>query len=273
MQRYFQWLVGDDRGKVVELVDITQEDGEYFYNFDDGESCNLSYICPGTSDKKMLRGKAMVEVPGPYNAWKFEEVKMGSFTTAEHEHVDVPPLADILNQSESGMLEQSAVGTLNMIPPKNNHVKNMPLPDIQEYLRENRNPKPVPKPVALGGPSTPKVEPQAQEPEPAPRRSSGLNVTVHDNTEDKEQERKPEKKQDISDPVHILVNTCKKHPTEISLTVTLNLPGKGTYSFAKDEFENGGEKFISCLVGMISTEEIEAALKSALEEAYKETGN
>jgi hypothetical protein len=272
MQRYFQWLVGDDRGKVVELVDITQEDGEYFYNFDDGESCNLSYICPGTSDKKMLRGKAMVEVPGPHNAWTFEEIKMGSFMTAEHEHVDVPPLADILNQSENGTLEQSAVGTLNMIPPKNNHVKNMPLPDIREYLRENRNPKPAPapvptqKPVELGGPNTPKVNPVPEQ----HVRSSNVSVTVHDNTE--ESVAKPVKK-DVSDPVHILVNTCKKHPTEINLTVTLNLPGRGTYNFAKDEFENGDEKFISCLVDMISTEEIENALKKALEDAYKGNEN
>lgn len=260
LKRYFQWLVGDDQGKVVELIDITQEDGEYFYNFDDGESCNMSYVCAATTDKNMLKGKAMVEVPGPYNAWKFEEIKAGSFTTAENEHIVVPPLEDILGQDKDGNLS-SAVGTKKIIPPKSNPIKGMPLPSVQDYLRR------------------PKEEKLPQ--------SSGVIVTIKNDLEEEqvkepvkevvktpahiEEEKREEKKPIINeyDPVYILLETCKKHDTEISMTVNISLPSKSTYNFAKSELSGGGEKFIEMLVSTLDIKEIEKSLKTALKEAYE----
>ena len=254
MRRYFQWLVGDDRGKVVEFIDITQEDGEYFFNFDDGESCNMAYICAATNDKNILKGKAMVEVPGPHNAWKFEEIKTGSFTTAEDEHVEVPPLEDILGQSKDGNVE-SAVGTMRLIAPKNNPIKGMPLPSIQEYLRQPKEPKESKEDAAL--------------------KASGINIQV---TTERVEEKvpEPEVKQEpkvvsvpITDPVHILVNTCKKHDTEISMTINVSLPSKSTYNFAKSEFEGGAEKFIEILAATIDTSSISDSIKKALKDAYE----
>ena len=40
-QRYFQWLDGELAGTVETLIDITQEEDEFFYHFASGESCNL----------------------------------------------------------------------------------------------------------------------------------------------------------------------------------------------------------------------------------------
>ena len=257
MQRYFQWLVGDDKGSVTELVDITQEDGEYFYNFADGESCNVSYICPATNDKKQLQGKAMVEVPGPYNCWTFEEVKMGSFMTAEHEQVDVPPLEDIVGMNSDSTLDKSALGTMKAIPPKTNPILGMPLPDIREYLREQPKPKP----------------------------SSGVSVTVHekysitdarDEHYGKENTTGPrtftppteEPAVNLNDPVHILVKTCKKHESSIDLKIELSLPSVSTYNFAKSEFEDGDVKFIDAITDSISVETVMDALKQALRVAY-----
>lgn len=256
MRRYFQWLVGDDQGKVVELVDITQEDGEYFYNFDDGESCNMSYVCAATTDKNALRGKAMVEVPGPYNAWRFEEVKTGSFTTAEDEHIVIPPLEDILGQDKDGNLS-SAVGTKRLIPPKSNPIKGMPLPSVQDYLRR------------------PKEEKLQQ--------SSGVMVTIKNDLGEEsvkevvktpahiEEERREEKKSNVNehDPVYILMKTCKKHETEISMTVNISLPSKSTYNFAKSEFEGGGDKFIEMLTSTIDTTSISESIKKALKDVYE----
>ena len=262
MRRYFQWLVGDDRGKVVEFIDITQEDGEYFYNFDDGESCNMSYICPATNDKNMLKGKAMVEVPGPHNAWKFEEIKTGSFTTADDEHIVVPPLEDIIGQSKDGNVE-SAVGTMRLIAPKSNPIKGMPLPSVQEYLRQA---------------PTRQVAPQ----------SSGVNIILKNDSPEQKQDTVPDtteeipspaqKKETVSsvpitDPVHILVNTCKKHDTEISMTVNISLPSLTTYNFAKSEFENGGEKFIDILAESIDMTTIAKSIKDAIKQAYESQTN
>lgn len=262
MKRYFQWLVGDDRGKVVEFIDITQEDGEYFFNFDDGESCNMAYICAATNDKNILKGKAMVEVSGPYNAWKFEEIKTGNFTTAEDEHIEVPPLEDILRQSKDGNVE-SAVGTMRLIAPKSNPIKGMPLPSIQEYLRQPKEPKENKEDAAL--------------------KASGINIQVtaeHVGEKVSEPEVKPEPKPEskpvsvpITDPVHILVNTCKKHDTEISMTINVSLPSKSTYNFAKSEFEGGADKFIEILAATIDTSSISNSIKKALKDAYESQSN
>lgn len=261
MKRYFQWLVGDDRGKVVELIDITQEDGEYFFNFDDGESCNMSYICPATNDKKRLVNKAMVEVPGPHNAWRFEEIKMGTFTTAEHEVIDVPPLQDIVGMNGDNSLDKSALGTMNLIPPKNNPIKGMPLPDIRDYLRD--------------------------EPKPKREVAANVGVTVHDNTidhaiinnlaEDLNPEPRvftPPTRQtvDETDPVHILVKTCKKHESSVDLKISLSLPSISTYNFAKSEFEDGDKKFIDAIANSISVDTVMDALKDALRTAYENSG-
>ena len=248
LKRYFQWLVGDNQGKVVEFIDITQEEGEYYYNFDDGESCNMSYICAATTDKNMLRGKAMVEVHGPYNAWHFEEIKTKSFTTAKDEHIEVPPLEDILAQDTNGNLE-SAVGTMRLIPPKSNPIKGMPLPSIQEYLRQPK-----------------KVDNQ---------KTSGVETFVVEdqtkvNIELKSEPEKSKKNEALTnDPVYILVNTCKKHDTEISMTININLPSKSTYEFAKAEFENGAEKFIEILKDTIDFNVISDAIKNVLKETYE----
>ncbi len=254
MRRYFQWLVGDDRGKVVEFIDITQEDGEYFYNFDDGESCNMSYICPATNDKNMLKGKAMVEVPGPHNAWKFEEIKTGSFTTADDEHIVVPPLEDIIGQSKDGNVE-SAVGTMRLIAPKSNPIKGMPLPSVREYLRQVPAKQAVPQSSGVvnievkSEPAETKVQP-VQIPQDIPQAEVKL-------------------KHNVSDPVHILVNTCKKHDTEISMTVNVALPSISTYNFAKSEFENGGDKFIDIIAETLDMTEISKSIKSAIRDAYE----
>ena len=257
MKRYFQWLVGDDRGKVVEFVDITQEDGEYFYNFDDGESCNMSYICAATNDKNMLKGKAMVEVSGPYNAWRFEEIKTRNFTTAKDEHIEVPPLEDVLGQSKDGNVE-SAVGTMRLIAPKTNPIKGMPLPSVQEYLRELKTEK-YTIPNASG------VDTEVI-----------LNKTEESKSESPEISETPKtNKEDViegipaDDPVYILVKTCKKHDTEITMTVNIDLPSKSIYEFAKSEFENGDEKFINILAELIKIDNITDAIKNALNDAYK----
>ena len=254
MRRYFQWLVGDDRGKVVEFIDITQEDGEYFYNFDDGESCNMSYICPATNDKNMLKGKAMVEVPGPHNAWKFEEIKTGSFTTADDEHIVVPPLEDIIGQSKDGNVE-SAVGTMRLIAPKSNPIKGMPLPSVQEYLRQ----APA-KQVASQSSGVVNIEVKSEQVETKVQPVQIPQDIPH-------VEEKP--KHNVSDPVHILVNTCKKHDTEISMTVNVALPSISTYNFAKSEVENGGDKFIDIIAETLDMTEISKSIKSAIREAYE----
>jgi hypothetical protein len=71
-----------------------------------------------------------------------------------------------------------------------------------------------------------------------------------------------------NDPVKILAKTCKKRDTDIDLTISIKLPSKAVYDIAADEFENGGDKFIDCLIEGVDVNSIISALRNALVEAY-----
>ena len=138
---------------------------------------------------------------------------------------------------------------MRLIPPKSNPIKGMPLPSIQEYLRQPK-----------------KVDNQ---------KTSGVETFVVEdqtkvNIELKSEPEKSKKNEALTnDPVYILVNTCKKHDTEISMTININLPSKSTYEFAKAEFENGAEKFIEILKDTIDFNVISDAIKNVLKETYE----
>ena len=73
-QRYFQWLDGELAGTVETLVDITQEEDEFFYHFASGESCNLRYIAKMTNDVGEIKDKFMVEILSPNDPWVTETI-------------------------------------------------------------------------------------------------------------------------------------------------------------------------------------------------------
>ena len=53
------------KGEIAILENITEFEGETFYNFDDGESCNLRFISKMTNSKIDLKNKFMVEIESP----------------------------------------------------------------------------------------------------------------------------------------------------------------------------------------------------------------
>jgi hypothetical protein len=56
-KRYFQWIDGEMKGDIVLLESIEEFEGETFYNFDDGESCNLRFISKMTNSTADLKNK------------------------------------------------------------------------------------------------------------------------------------------------------------------------------------------------------------------------
>jgi hypothetical protein len=75
MTRFFQYIVGDNKGKVVKSTDIIEEDGMRFVCFDDGTRCNVEFIAPINSEG--LVRKLMAEVPDSSNVWMFREEWIG----------------------------------------------------------------------------------------------------------------------------------------------------------------------------------------------------
>lgn len=160
--------------------------------------------------------------------------------------VDAPALEDITGASGAGAnlnIEKSKLGTKKYRAPRYKGPF-YDLPNIDDYMIDEEIP----------APKKPEIK-QAQREEPvipAPTTTPKISAVSE------------------ADPVRILAKTCKKHPTEINLTLNINLPSKSIYNIAESEFEDGGKNFVDCLVEDIDITEIVKSLSVALRQAYAE---
>ena len=249
-QRYFQWLDGELAGTVETLIDITQEEDEFFYHFASGESCNLRYIAKMTNDVGEIKDKFMVEILSPNDPWVTETISTKRVQVMDENageiFVEAPALEDITGASGAGAnlnIEKSKLGTKKYRAPRYKGPF-YDLPSIDDYMKDEEVPAPK-KPEIQ---QVQREEPVIPTPTATPKIS---NVSE-------------------ADPVRILAKTCKKHPTEINLTLNINLPSKSIYNIAESEFENGGKNFVDCLVEDIDITEIVKSLSVALRQAYAE---
>ena len=249
-QRYFQWLDGELAGTVETLIDITQEEDEFFYHFASGESCNLRYIAKMTNDVGEIKDKFMVEILSPNDPWVTETISTKRVQVMDENageiFVEAPALEDITGASGAGAnlnIEKSKLGTKKYRAPRYKGPF-YDLPNIDDYMKDEEIPAPK-KPEIQ---QVQREEPVIPTPTATPKIS---NVSE-------------------ADPVRILAKTCKKHPTEINLTLNINLPSKSIYNIAESEFEDGGKNFVDCLVEDIDITEIVKSLSVALRQAYAE---
>lgn len=291
--RYFEWIDGEKAGTVETLLNITSFEGEYFYNFESGEVCNLRFIARMTRSRGELKNKVMVEINSPRDPWKIEKIEMGVFKTADEQFIDVPPLEDITG----------ATGTGNNISLGNTHLGQTrlrapqfggpypELPSLDDYFVSEdedeqpqktkkkltrRSTKPsvveesrdedgvyVPEEVEslkdVQAPVEEKAQPVVQQPAPQANHGGtlGLGAPIPE-------EFKPQ----APSPIEILAKTCKKHPTDINLTITIDLPSRSMFKMVSDEFENGGEAFVNCLISKLDINEVIDSIRNSLLIAY-----
>lgn len=71
-KRYYQYLIGENRGNVVSLTEIDDTGSDMIlYIFDDGFKCNEDLIAP--INQWDVKDKIMAQVDSPSNIWKFTE--------------------------------------------------------------------------------------------------------------------------------------------------------------------------------------------------------
>ena len=51
--------------------------------------------------------------------------------------------------------------------------------------------------------------------------------------------------------------------------MTINLPSRAIYNIAKSEFEDGGAKFVDCLVEQMNINDIVKSVSDALKTSYE----
>lgn len=253
MRRYFQWIDGDDFGKVETLAGIRYEKGEYFLDFDSGESMNMRFVAAMTNDPNSLVHKFMVEIKDPYDRWgknvKKPRVETVGDANGDNITVEIPPIDDIVGATRNGdgnfTVEQSAVGKVTMTPPRFMGPFS-PLPDPAEYLaeenerkitamRERRRPEDdraaVPEPERIAQPKAerPVIETPAElttEVEPKAATIKTPSAVISE-----------------SDPVWILVNSSKKSEASMDVTINIGLPSKDLYKLVSTQFDGGSDKF------------------------------
>lgn len=249
--RYFQWIAGDDIGNVVILNNITEYDGGIYYNFNDGESCNIEFISKMTNTVADLKGKLMVEIDSISNPWTIDVVQPKKYTEGE-ESYEIPTLHDVLlAQGHESQIDKSDVGRQKLSPPKNNNYEIIDLPKIEDYK------------VVLKTPvqqTRGEIETQIEIKQEIKQESK----QIEPNKASKQSENK------LVDPVRIIVETCKKHSTDIEFTLNMNLPSRSMYMIAESEFDDGGNKFIDCVVEDMDVSEIINQLKVTLKTEYSQ---
>ena len=246
-KRYFQWIDGEMKGDIVLLESIEEFEGETFYNFDDGESCNLRFISKMTNSTADLKNKFMVEIESPSNPWTLEKIQPKKYIdeSMKGEDIDIPSLHDILQaHGDTTNIENSDIGKDKLVPPRKEQ-RMIDLPSIDEY----------------------RIKTEETKKDPVVEQPKSVETKV-ENQEVVEQPKQVENKQVSFDPVRILVDSCKKHDTPVELSLNMKLPSKYIANIASSEFEDGFEKFIDCIVSDIDTKMIIAELKKALSSAY-----
>lgn len=287
-KRYFEWIDGDDKGKVVTLdyIDIEKDNmgrTTEIYYFDNGDSCPKEFISPmtmfaGELKKRNPDGspgspKFMVELDTPTNVWTFAEVKghtvnLGVSNGSGDGTRFVAPLEDILADGNGRVAR-----TFNIVPPKNKIIRERPLPKASDY--------PVDEPESVV--EQPKVEPEDLNPNvvitndtnlvpnhplSAPQEYYASSDTNDYYAIDNQRFGFSVAKQE-DDPVSILVSTSKKVEKEVNMKISLMLPSKELYSIASTNFEDGESKFINNIVKDIDVSSIIAALQDTLLESYR----
>lgn len=244
--RYFEWIDGEDAGEVCILSHVENENGETYLHFTNGDVCNVEYVSPMTTNRLDVKGKFMVEIMGPSYAWKIENVAPKIFVDHESkESVEVPPLNEVLGTRKNDKPK--------FIPPQIKLTSIPSLPTVEEWGKQ----KNIIIPPIVEREVVKEVEPERLE----------NVVPVAPPVETKvEQKQTPH----TFDPVNILVSTCKKHETDVDLTLTINLPSKAMYVIANSEFEDGGDKFIDFVVRDIDTKMIIESIKASLKQYYSE---
>lgn len=253
-QRYFQWIKGDYKGQVVILDYITQIDGETYYQFNDGERCNIEFISPMTDSVKDLRGKLMVEIDSLTNPWEFYtvEAKIYKDQSMNGEENEIPSLHDILQaHGQTADITNSDIGQEKIRPPKRKQ-NITELPNPEDY------PAPKPQAAYISSPTQQETYILASTDDITPIKIDESNDNVS---------YVPPQPQTF-DPVKIFVDSCKKHETTIDLSITVNLPSSSLYNIAESEFEDGGDKFVNYIIQDLDINSIIESLREALKATY-----
>lgn len=318
---YFQYLRGENQGKIVELekIDDSGTLNEYLYYFNDGTKYFESFVGLWGDVKAYTSNKILAMIPNINTLWRFEvkEVKQQHKKSIgeDGKEYEIPdPYFIDRNTGKALHNTQSIKVSDKAYPPPyrrfepieisneyymsySSEDKEETIPDEKVQIKEN-NKEPED--------SNWRVSPNILEKTSHQDMPITMNLDLKDDQfmgpvvsiiKDKEIFAGPDKlwnilndlvneiltdpsveypikennEFNISDPIKILVDSCKKNPQNITMDINIDLPNK---SFYKMVYENYGEEManqaIYYLIDNLDISVIKHALKESLIEAYSQ---
>lgn len=252
--RYFQWIAGENCGTVTTLNNISEYDGEYFYNFNDGESCNQRFVAKMTSSPNDIKSKFVVEINSPNDPWKIEKIKSKKYTDSQtQERVEVPALDDITGASGNGQslsIDKSHVGEIKYIAPTYRGPF-YDLPSLDDYMLD----------VTLKNNNVAVKEQDKSAVFISSKKTKDNNALIlkDNNIVDS----------DKMNPIKIIIDKCKRRAIDVNMNISINVPSVNVFKIADEDFEDGANLFVQYVIDTINVNDIKDALKTALLEEYR----
>lgn len=264
-KRYFQWLSGDNIGKVVEFNRVEEDEDMMFFVFtnSDGmeERCNVDFIAD-IKEKNPI-GKYMVEVSDPNNIWHFQETYVGG----QEERWE---------KNEKGQL----VCVAPAIPGKRKVVPIPPKPSLDRFgidykpaSTTNNTVIENDKSIMTTGYVDARTDEERQRDnelyQTAVITTSASTFVDTGNYIEYNEIKNENKFENSNDPVVILAKNAKKHDANIDMQLEISLPSKSLYTMIKNDFENGTETFFDYIISSIDINSIKDAIRESLKNAYE----
>lgn len=320
---YFQYLRGENQGKIVELekIDDSGTLNEYLYYFNDGTKYFESFVGLWGDVKAYTSNKILAMIPNINTLWRFEvkEVKQQHKKSIgeDGKEYEIPdPYFIDRNTGKALHNTQSIKVSDKAYPPPyrrfepieisneyymsySSNDKEETIPDEKVQIKENNkepedsnwrvSPNILEKTSHQDMPITINLDLNREDDQfmgpvvsiikdkeifAGPDKLWNiLNDLVNEILTDPSVEYpiKENNEFNISDPIKILVDSCKKNPQNITMDINIDLPNK---SFYKMVYENYGEEManqaIYYLIDNLDTSVIKHALKESLIEAYSQ---
>ena len=299
MAKYYQYLIGENRGKVTTLKEIDDSMSDMIlYVFDDGFRCNEELIAP--INVWNVQGKIMAEVENPNNVWKFSEkeiapeVKEAFGKNGQNYEIPDPYFVDKngneLGKKKREIIMQHPRRAINTEPLKKYYISNQKHDEISDIV--------MPEPIK-------EIQAAIVKPQPRPIQnvSNPINSIFNYNynyndksvikffnedTQDIDEVSIKEiiniirnsRKENCSETDNIahtnfsneateLYNKCKKSEAEITLKLELELPTFELFKTIRDNYpEDWPKMFIENIVYNLDIKDLQQMLVNSLFKLY-----
>lgn len=316
---YFQYLRGENKGKIVKLEQIDDispaGNSQYLYYFDDGSKFFEEFIGMWGDYNAFKSGKILSLIPDINSTWKFNDKEIKHIhKTARGEdgtEYEIPdPYFIDRNTGKPLHTGESIKVSENANPPVYRRGQDISIPNYYylSYKETYDEPKKdiaqekemIPEPVK-------EPEPQIIEKSPNIKRQEPLTINLdHPDTandpiiaiiKDNEIIAGPEKLSNvlndlleepetnnniytnnisefltISEPIKILVDSCKKTPQDIEMSINIDLPNKSFYDMLCENYgQDKAKESIVYIINNLDVSVIKDALKNSLIASYCES--